>query len=57
MVEPIKQNKSKAPHCPSCPKTAKGSLQNVSWSCFHPSKVKLAFKLLPSNYSDTLEDS
>jgi len=46
MVGPIKQNKSQVPHCPSCNKTTKGSLQNVSWTHFHPENLGVLFTIL-----------
>jgi len=38
----LKQNKSQVSRHPSCPKTTKGSLQNVSWTRFRPSSKTLS---------------
>jgi len=67
----VKQNKSQVSRRPSCPKTTKGSLQSVSWTCFLRSRKPwvLFMTLLlesqtshqndqfPPSYNETLEDS
>ena len=67
----LKQNKSQVSRCPSCHKTTKGSLQNVSWTSFHCSRkpwalfttlllecqTSLQNNQFPPSYSEALEES